>query len=388
MMQTVSNPKLFIVRGKNEGIRVTLTFDTCREVGRSNIVKCNTKRHVIRKDINKFDTARLVHNMNNICFDTCRKICADIETVHDTFRRVKSKLPVYDYSFYVHSSTGQPIECVIFHHTDLFPLKDKYIHVKLDGTNEDGYLPLAPVGSEYDSGLRYTADDGTVWQICTNLVYNIIDEYFVRDNYFINTLSLDYMYHAFSAIFAGRVTRGSNCIYLVTPQFECGITKMLMIGIDLRISWTDDGTDNYNKGITLSTYNNGVNDTSYGGDAKYKANAMLVKFEPRRKYKIEFHNSHKTSSYNDEERIRGCFIFGRDIEKLAEESSTYESIINGNYCTCDEITYTVASASEYTDTYYYDTQELKDKILNYPHSTKQYQYYELAHIKYEDLTDG
>lgn len=389
MSKTVSQPKLFVVKGRTVGMRVTQKIDTCRDVGVSPSLRVFTKREIVRSDSFCHDTARIVHNMHNIQFDTARLTKQNVCTINDTFRKVNSKLPVYDYSLYVHSTTGTPIECVVFHNTDLFPIKDKYLHVVLDGTGEDGYLPLAQVGSEYDSGLRYTEDDGTVWQICTNLVFNLFDEYLTADNYFINTFNIDYVYKAFKAIFAGRVSFGNNCIYLLTPQTECGVTKMLMIGCDLRISWTKEGSNDYNNGITLSTYYDGVNDTSYGGDNKYKANAMLVKFEPRKKYRIQFFDSRKSTAYTKDEIIKGCFIVGKDVEKLPEESSKYTAIAETNsWCTCDKKSNSIVSACNYEDEEYYDyAQELKTKWLNYPHSTLQYQYYDLANLEYKELRD-
>ena len=385
MIQKISTPKIFIVKGIVEGKRVTQKLDTFRNIGNSRTDRNDTCREIYRTDVFKNDTVRRVHNMNNICFDTTRKINRQ-EIIHnDTYREVHSNVPVYDHSFYVHSKTGKPIECVIFHNTVYFPYPNKYVKVQLDDNGEFGYLPLAPVGSEYDSGMRYTENDGTVWQICTNVIYNLIKEYFVQDNYFINATDYSYLYKAFKAIFGGRVRLTDDGIILKTPQYTCGITKMFMIGLDLRISWNDNDSDDFTNSITLTTFNDGLNDTSYKGDNKHKADAMLVKFEPRKKYKIQFYDNHNGVSYTDEEAVRGCFIFGKDVENMEEKSGSYQTLIDTqSYCTCDESTGFVINANDVENPYYSDMQDMRNQWLNYNHSRKLYNYYDLVHLKYTE----
>jgi hypothetical protein len=380
-----ANPKIFIVKGKNQGIRVTLDFDTNRQVNRSAYLRNDTEREIHRTEVLKNDTARLVHNQRNIQFETLRKINREIGTRNDTLRRVKSNLPVYYHSFYVHAVDGKPIECVIFKNTSLFPFPTKYVKVQLDSNNEYGYLPLAPVGSEYDSGMRYTEDkDGTIWQICSTITYNIFDEYFINDNYFINVKDYDYLYTAMRNIFDSRVEMGEDCIYLTTPQQTCGITKMFMIGLDLRITWTNDGSEDWDNGITLTTHNNGICDTSYDGDNKYKANAMLVKFEPRKKYKIQFYNKYMNISYDVNEVIKGCIIFGRDVEKLPEVSANYSRLINTNeYCTTGD-SGIIVPANNKNYIQFKMLNKMKNSWLNYTNTRRMYDFYDLVHITYED----
>jgi hypothetical protein len=323
--------------------------------------------------------------MNNICFDTCRKINREEENYFDTYRRVHSVLPVYNHSLFVHSITGKPIECVIFATTKLFPYKDKYMKVILDDGGF-GYVPLAPVGSEMDSGMRYTMDNGEVWQICSNVIYNIFDTFLCDDNYFINTLNADYVYRSFKAIFGGHVSRKGKEIYLITPQFDCGVSKIFMIGVNLQISWIDEDQTDFSKGITLTTYNNGVCDTSFGGENKYKANAMLVKLEPRKKYRFTYYDSCKWTSYSPEERVKGCFIIGRDVEKLDEESSSYQLLLDTNsYCCLDESADVILHASSSDDEYYFDMHQMKQNWLDYTNTKHMYNYWEGKKIKLNEL---
>jgi len=376
------SPYIFIVRGKKEGSRVTVNYDTKRIVNRGDVIRSDTLRHLHREDAIRYDTARLIRNMNNILFDTRRKIDRDETSINDTIRIIKSKLPINNVSVYVHSNRAKPVECVIFQNTGFFPYKDKYVKVQLDHNGKFGYLPLAHVGDEYDSGLRYTEDDGTTWQICTNVIYNLIDHYFKADNLFINASDLNYVYMAFRKLFSSRVTLGNNCIYVMTPPVDCGITKMFMLGLDLRISWCLNNTDDFSKAITLSTYYDGLNDTSFGGDNKRKANAMLVKFEPRKLYKIEFFNKRGKISYNDIDQIKGVFILGRDVERMFEYSASYKLLVDTkSYCTCNELNYEMEDASNMNSKYYDYMIEMKDKWMKYKNSNMVYNYYELKNIQ-------
>ena len=381
-MKTVKNPKLFIVYGKQEGIRVTLSFDTSREVRREDVLRVDTKRDIYWIKTFNVDTCRNVDNTNNIAFSLCRKINNTESFVADTLRIVKSNVPAYNQSLFIHSVTGNPVECVVFQNTGFFPHKDKYLKVQLDSDGRYGYLPLDVVGSEYDSGLRYSEDNGKIWQISTNVMYNLMEQFFIDDNFYINTYDWNYVYTTFRKIFAGRVKRGTNCIYLTTPQLDCGITKMFMIGLDLRISWADDNDKEFQKPITLTTWNDGLNATSFGGDNKRKANAMLIKFKPRKTYKIEFYDSHGKTKYLPNEKIKGCFIFGKDIENLEEKSASYQRLIDtDSYCTCDLATSDIEHASNKMSKYYDEVQELKEKWLEYTNSKYMYNYYDVADMK-------
>ena len=384
MIENLKNPRLFILKGKCEGTRIQVKVDTVRNVGRTSITRHDTLRETYRTGSFFNDTVRKVHSTNNIQFDTLRKINGQEEIYTDTSRKIASLLPVYNHSLYVHSTEGKPIECVIFSSTKLFPYRDKYMHVILDdGTT--GYVPLAPVGSEMDSGLRYTMDNGEVWQVCSDVVYNIFDTFLVERNYFINTLSVDYVYRAFRAIFGGHVTQQGNNIYLKTPLYTCGVSKLFMIGVDLRITWIEENETNWNKGITLTTYNNGVCDTSFGGEDKYKANAMLVKLEPRKKYRITYNDSCKWTSYQSDERVRGCFILGRDVENLPEKSASYDPLINtDSYCTLNEEIDVIAHASNDSDEYYFDAWQMKNNWMKYTNSRRFYQYYEAKQFQYTE----
>lgn len=380
-------PKIIVVRGKNEGKRITTSFDTKREVYLSMGLRNSTKREIHRKEKLSLDTVRIVHNKSNIQFDTVRKINHQKGYSYDTERIVASNQPVYYHSVFVHADGGAPIECVVFMYTDLFPLPDKYVKVQLDN-GDYGYLPLAPVGYDFDSGLRYTEDNGTEWQICSTIAFNIIKNYFVDDNYYVNLKNYDFVYIALKNIFGASVSKDTDCIYLTAPHTVCGITKMLMIGLDVRITWVDDGTNDYDNGIVLTTHNNGLCDTSYGGDNKYKANAMLVKFVPKKKYRIQFFDSYGTVSYTKDDLVKSCLLFGKDIEALPEESSTYKRLLDtDSYCTTDKHSEIVhASSKQYAN--YESIEYLKMMWLEYTNSKMMYDYYDLEKINYKQLEES
>ena len=112
---------------------------------------------------------------------------------------------------------------------------------------------------------------------------------------------------------------------------------------------------------------------------------MLVKFEPRKKYKIQFYDNHNGVSYTDEEAVRGCFIFGKDVENMEEKSGSYQTLIDTqSYCTCDESTGFVINANDVENPYYSDMQDMRNQWLNYNHSRKLYNYYDLVHLKYTE----
>ena len=109
---------------------------------------------------------------------------------------------------------------------------------------------------------------------------------------------------------------------------------------------------------------------------------MLIKFKPRKTYKIEFYDSHGKTKYLPNEKIKGCFIFGKDIENLEEKSSSYQRLIDtDSYCTCDLATSDIEHASNKMSKYYDEVQELKEKWLEYTNSKYMYNYYDVADMK-------
>lgn len=389
MKQTLGRPKVFIVKIDSDTSAfkyVSQRIDTCRVLSRTIMERYDTRRNVYITNQVDYDTKRDVHNMNNIQFDTSRKINTDVQTDSDTKRFVKSDVPVDGYSFWVNADGHSPVECIIFTNISYFPYPDKFVKVLLDANGNYGFLPLAPVGSEFDSGFRFTEDDGTVWQICTDVIYDLIDQLFINDNYFINMSSLNYVHHALRKVFNDdHVTKDStkNCIYFKTMMASCGIHKMFVIGLDCKISWKNNNDkDDWTNTITLTTYNNGLNDTSFTGDEKHKADAMLVEFEQNKLYKIEFSNKHKGISYDaTTEPIKNCIIFGKDVEKLLEKSSNYERLLKTqHYFTYDDIADDFVDAEPATSSYNKDMNDMKKMWLDHTVTKHHYNYYKLEDL--------
>lgn len=281
--------------------------------------------------------------------------------------------------FIYNKDTNSRTECVIFHSYNNFPDNTKCVKVILDdGTN--GYLPLSEIGSDYDSGLRYTDDvSGKTYQICSSYVFNIVNEYFINDNYYINIKNYDFLYHALYNIFNSRVQMGTNCVYFTTPQLECGITKMFCIGLNIRITAPNEN-GSFENGVTITTYNNGLCDTSYDGDNKLKANALLVKLSPRTMYKIEFDNSYKKISYDDDNIAKNCIIFGKDVEKLSEYSHSYQTLVDTKEYFTTNDAYGMISSIDSSFSTYYEISAIKNMWLKYNHSTRVYNYYDLTNF--------
>ena len=377
-------PQIFIVKGKNYGKKTTITGDTLREVGVSGKIRNDAERLVELSYENNCDTLRNVKNNGNIQFPVIRKINQKVVCENDLIRVVKSDEQADAFSFYIQADNKKiPVECTIFKYTNLFPFPNKYVKVQIDNDGNFGYLPLVPVGSDYDSSLRYTDNDGKIWQIASSIEYNILDNVFLTDNYFINLLDKERLFYSLKNIFDSRVERENDTIYLNAPPTISGLIKMFVIGLDIRISWINDGSNDWNNAITLSTHENGLCDTSFGGDNKYKANAMLVKLQAGTRYKIDFNNTYGKISYADEDKVKGCLIFGRTVEQLKEKSSTYQSLIDTvEYCTTDKnYNMVLANKKEYVE---FKTMNLmKQSWLNYTNSKRVYDYYDLVDIKYQ-----
>lgn len=358
-MIQLKSPYIIIVSGTQTGNVTSVSFQTQREIERSVALDGDTIRDIHYEHSINVDTLRYVHNANNLDFDTIRKLNNDTNTNNDTYRIVSSDNDAEYHSAFIHDLHKAPIECVLFSGTDLFPYPDKYITVMIDDTEKIKYIPLVPVGSSvYDSGMRYTDDNGIEWQACSGIVVDIIHERFVADNYYVNMDSFDYVYDALRKIFDGRITKDENNIYLHAPSVSSGITKMFMIGLNIKISWLSK-----NNRITLGTYENGINHTSYGGDEKYKSNAMLVEFEPQYDYTISFTDEYKHVKYN-KEKIKNCLIFGKDIEKLKSQSESYQSLLN-----------TESYSTFYNNSIIPNEGVYLKQVLDYPHSGKMYSFF-------------
>ena len=358
-MIQLKSPYIIIVSGTQKWNIASVSFQTTRDVERSVIVNSDTIRDVHYEHSIDVDTLRYVHNANNLDFDTVRKLNNDISASNDTYRIVVSDNDAEYQSVFVHDLHKAPVECVLFSGTDLFPYPNKYITVIVDATGQTKYIPLAPIGSSvYDSGMRYTDDNGVEWQACSGIVSDIIHERFIADNYYVNMDSLDYVYDALRKIFDGRITKDQHNIYLHAPSVSSGITKMFMIGLNIKISWMSK-----NNKITLGTYENGINHTSYGGDEKYKSNAMLIEFEPQYDYTISFTDEYKNEKYN-KEKIKNCLIFGKDIEKLQPQSASYQSLLT-----------TESYSTFYNNAIIPNEGVYLKQVLDYPHSGKVYSFF-------------
>jgi len=277
-------------------------------------------------------------------------------------------------TLHVKNAKNEIYDCVIYDSTDEFPYK-QHINIKLP-SGKIGYLVLDDVGNEYDSGLRILDNKSNTYQVCTQYVVDITKKYLTQDNYLINIVDYNYLYTSFKNIFGSkRVQLDKDCIYITTPSIKSGITKMLMIGLNISISFDD---------ITLTTYNNGICNSDYGAANSFCAKTMLVKFEERKQYKIEFADSYSTIHYTS--NIKNGLYLGKDVELLAEKSSTYSNLLKTNsYCLTDPNTGLISNGVTSTDNMYNWVNNSKNLWLAYPKSEQTYNYFELENFKYDKM---
>lgn len=184
------------------------------------------------------------------------------------------------HSLFVHNDgTGRDHELAMYHTTRSFPDPHRYLQVLTKQGRVKGYLPLDTVGSEYDSGLRWTeASTGTVYQVCSKAAVNVF-RYIVRaDNAVVVCTSNTVLRAALRSLFEERVGNDPpGDVLLTAPAAGSGVTQALVAGLNLRIGVGD---------AELSTLMNGLNISSFGGDSSMLGRTMLVRMSPPNVYRL------------------------------------------------------------------------------------------------------
>ncbi len=153
-----------------------------------------------------------------------------------------------------------------------------------------------------------------------------------------------------------------------------------MIGTYLEISWSEDGK-NY---TTYNTYDNGLCSTSYGGDNKHKANAMLVSLEANKVYRFKVLDTYKSIKYNKNELAHACMIFGKDVEKLPNHSSDYTILTQTEkYCMINAEGFIVEADDPSDNSHRYSSSMIK-LWLKYTNSSMKYNYYSTKTLRLEE----
>lgn len=270
------------------------------------------------------------------------------------------------------------ISCSMYDDYKTFPQGQKLIKAKLDdGTFK--YLLIDEYFSPFDSGFRCLSKNKT-YQIDMSYVYKIFDVKFANANYYINLYNIQHAVNALNNLFDSRVTKDGNDIILIAPRKNLGITKMLMIGLNISISYIDSVDDEVDNVFEFSTYANGSCNYMFNDINRNKMKAMLIKFDPTRKYKIHFEDSYHNMSYN--ENIKNCLFFGEDIERLPNVNNTYYNLMHiTNFFTTNPFTFQFDSASIANS---YSNKEIlfiKDQYARYSNNKYVYNYYDLNDIK-------
>ena len=90
---------------------------------------------------------------------------------------------------------------------------------------------------------------------------------------------------------------------------------------------------------------------------------MLIEFEPQYDYTISFTDEYKNEKYNNE-KIKNCLIFGKDIEKLQPQSASYQSLLT-----------TESYSTFYNNAIIPNEGVYLKQVLDYPHSGKVYSFF-------------
>ena len=267
------------------------------------------------------------------------------------------------------------ISCSMYDDFVQFPKGQKLVQIQLDdGTFK--YVLIDEIVSLFDSGFRYK-DKKKTYQIDYTYTYNIFSSLFIKANYFINMKDNIYVSMALRNIFDARVHATSNSIVLLAPKKNLGITKMLVVGLNVSVSYLDKYEDDVESSFAFSTYANGWCNYEVPSQNRRKMNAMLVKFDPNRNYVISFDDSYLNYSYDGE--IKNCLFFGEYIENLPESSSSYAGLFNTNkaFSTNPE-TFEIDENLSFNSFSHREFQKLKDQYAHYSNNRYVYNYYDLS----------
>jgi len=219
------------------------------------------------------------------------------------------------------------LTCPVFDNFDSFPKHQKLAKIQLTNGMYK-YILLDEIIAPYDSGVRYQQQK-KIYQVNTSYAYNIFDVKFANEIYYLNLQSIDYACFALRNVFDSRVNKNGDYLYFTSPRKELGIRKMLIIGLNVEVSYIDSYDDNAENRFTISTYNNGWCNYMHKNYERHKGKAMLIQFDPNRIYRIKCDNSLKDISYTDDE-VKNCIFFGKGIEELPNVSANYTHLFHTN----------------------------------------------------------
>lgn len=299
-------------------------------------------------------------------------------TYHDSdFGAGKKSIRQWYFNFYM-EKWGKTVKCKMYDNTEGFPLQNAHLSCYCsDGKTR--YVPLDRLDSDFDSGMRVTDEYGNELQICVARQDNIINKYFPFGDILIPMTTYTELYAIFCGIFGRahiKMASDGKGIYFTPPNPITGISQMFVIGLNIRI------TNKY--GVELTTYNNGLQTTSFGGDQNWFANAMLIKFNKGETFKIEFNDEYYGTSYDSSALVKNAIVFGMTTESLPRYSYSFEQLnrnykwflydVKTNYIHCVDLT------NKYINYF-------RSAYLSYINSRHTYNYYDLSKLRYQtDIT--
>jgi hypothetical protein len=266
------------------------------------------------------------------------------------------------------------IKCKMYDDTQGFPIQNVHLTMACsDGKHR--YIPLNHVNEDFDSGARCQDKFGHIFQICTGRQESIINKYFPFGNMIIPLDSYENLYTILVGIFGtAHVSMGEDkkSVYFSPPSARAGITKMFLMGLNIRVTTEYD--------YELTTYNNGLNHTSYGGDYHKVANAMLIKMNSREKFKIEFDDTYLGITYPADAPVKNALVLGTTVEALNDVCDNYVALIHNDkwFIYNTETNYiNIVDSTNKIVSYF------KKNYLKYTNSKDMYNYFDLQKMKYE-----
>lgn len=218
----------------------------------------------------------------------------------------------------------QIVKCRLYDNTNDFPLENIYLSC-ICNDNVKRYCPINKVNEDFDSGIRIQDIYGDIYQLCLAKQENINSKYFPNGDLLIPLTTIENLYDTFKSIFGTvrvKFLKEDNAIKFYPPKDISGISKIFAIGLNIKFT----NEDNQN----ITTYANGLIETSTGGTNNFTAKSMLVKLINSQPVIISFKNNISTVSYNENAIVKNTLVIGKTVESLNEYADSYYPLVLAN----------------------------------------------------------
>jgi len=287
----------------------------------------------------------------------------------------KKVIKTYYIMFYS-NYMGKVIKCRLYDSYKFFPIKDVHMSILCDD-NKIRYLPLDKLDSDFDSGVRVRDKFGNDFQVCVARQENVLNKFFAHGNLLIPLTNYSDLYAVLAGLFGkAHVSVESDGVYFSPPSKLAGITKFFTIGLNVRY------TTKF--GHQITTYDNGLSKTSFGGDKHWMANSMLIKFHHREKFKIEFDDSYYGTSYTNNAMVKNAIVIGESVEGLKEDCSDYNLLLRSRSWYLYDVSKNRTLSVDNNNAI---IRYFKQNYLEYPNAIKKYNFYDMQKYKLDKKVD-